>query len=250
MKRKIFILVIIIAMAFPVIGQEMTAKEIVNKADQKDRGNTYQGEMAMTIVRPKWERTVEMKSWSKGDEYFLILITAPAKDKGQVFLKRGNEMWNWVPAIERTIKLPPSMMGQSWMGSDFNNDDLVKQSSIVKDYTHTLLGTENIRGMDCYKIELIPLEDAAVVWGKIFLWITKENFNMWKTEFYDEEDYLVSTQNCYDLKDVGDRIIPMRFEIIPADEPAQKTVLEIKKVQYNLPINDSFFTQQNMKKVK
>ncbi len=123
---------------FGYLAQELTAKEIIDKADKKNRGDTQQGTMEMKIVRPDWERTVEMKSWSKGDDYFIIYITAPAKDKGQVFLKRKKEMWNWVPTIDRMIKIPPSMMMQSWMGSDFTNDDLVKQSSIVKDYTHTL----------------------------------------------------------------------------------------------------------------
>ena len=148
-------------------AQELTAKDIVRIADEKNRGETMQGEMSMTIIRPKWERTVSMKSWSKGDKYFMIYITEPAKEKGQVFLKVDKEMWNYVPTISRMIKIPPSMMMQSWMGSDFTNDDLVKQSSIVVDYDHTLLGEENIRGMECYKIELIPHEDAAVVWGKI-----------------------------------------------------------------------------------
>jgi len=148
-KLKLIVGIIMCGVLFSqfntITAQELSAKEIIDKADKKNRGETSQGTMAMKIVRPEWERNVEMKSWSKGDDYFLIYITAPAKDKGQVFLKRKKEMWNWVPSIERMIKIPPSMMMQSWMGSDFTNDDLVKQSSIVNDYTHTLLGEETIR---------------------------------------------------------------------------------------------------------
>jgi outer membrane lipoprotein-sorting protein len=231
-------------------SQDLTALDIIKIADEKNRGETMQGEMTMTIVRPKWERTISMKSWSKGDKYFIIYITAPAKEKGQVFLKVDKEMWNYVPTISRMIKIPPSMMMQSWMGSDFTNDDLVKQSSIVVDYDHNLLGEETVRGKACYKIELIPHEDAAVVWGKIISWITKDGYDLWKSEYYDEDGYLQNTQNAYDIKNFGDRDIPSRAEIIPADKEGEKTILLFENSVFNKPIDDSFFSKQNMKKVR
>ncbi len=232
------------------VAQQLTATEIVQKADEKNRGKTSQGEMTMTIIRPKWKRTISMKYWSKGDEYFMIYITAPAREKGQVFLKVGKEMWNYVPTISRMIKIPPSMMMQSWMGSDFTNDDLVKQSSIVKDYDHRLEGEETVRGMDCYKIVLTPHPDAPVVWGKIIAWITKDGYNMWKAEYYDEDDYLQNIENSYDIKRIGDRDIPSRLEMIPANEEGKKTVMEIINVVFDKPIDDSFFSKQNMKMVR
>lgn len=231
-------------------AQEFTAKEIITKADDKNRGETSQGEMKMTIIRPGWERTVSMKSWSKGTDYFLIYITAPAKEKGQVFLKREKEMWNWVPSIERMIKIPPSMMMQSWMGSDFTNDDLVKQSSLVIDYEHSLLENEIVREQDCFKIELIPKPDAPVVWGKIISWITKDGFNLWKSEYYDEDGYLVNIENASLIKKMGNREIPTRMEIIPADDEGKKTVLEFIDLVFDEPLDDNFFTQQNMKKIR
>ena len=246
MKKTNLILLAIILLSLPAIAQELTAKEIVDKADKKNRGDTQQGTMEMKIVRPDWERTVEMKSWSKGDDYFIIYITAPAKDKGQVFLKRKKEIWNWVPTIDRMIKIPPSMMMQSWMGSDFTNDDLVKQSSIVKDYTHTLLEEEVVREQLCYKIELIPHPDAPVVWGKIISWITKDGLNLWKSEYYDEDEFLINIENAYELKDFGDRTLPSRMEIVPADEPGKKTVLLMKDIIFNKPIEDNIFTKHNM----
>ncbi len=233
-----------------IIAQELSAKDIIDKADKKNRGKSSRGLMSMTIVRPRWERTIEMKNWSKGYDLFLLYITKPAKEKGQVFLKVGKEMWNYVPTISRMIKIPPSMMMQSWMGSDFTNDDLVKQSSIVVDYTHTLIGEEDVRGQLCYLIELIPLPDAPVVWGKIKSWVTKEGFNIWKTEYYDEDGYLQNTENAYDIKQMGDRAIPTKIEMIPVDEPGKKTILEIKDIEYNIDMDDSFFSKQNMKKVK
>ncbi|MDZ7808203.1 MAG: outer membrane lipoprotein-sorting protein [Gracilimonas sp.] len=118
------------------ILQAQNATEIVRKMDEKMRGESLEAEVTMTIVRPNWSREVSMKSWSRGTEYSMILITAPARDRGTAFLKRGNEIWNWVPSVGRTIKMPPSMMMQSWMGSDFTNDDLVRESSSVTDYDH------------------------------------------------------------------------------------------------------------------
>jgi outer membrane lipoprotein-sorting protein len=253
MNKKIGLLFIsCLLLNFSGNTQNLSATDIVKKADDKTRGLSSQGEMTMTMVRTGWQRSLTMKYWSKGTTHAIIYISAPAKDKGQVFLKIRNEMWNWQPKIQRMIKIPGSMMMQSWMGSDFTNDDLVKQSSIVSDYSHKLLGSENVRGMDCYKIEMIPKETATVVWGKVVLWITKTGFYMWKTEYYDEDNILVNTENAYNIKKMGDREIPTRMEIIPEEKEkqGQKTILEITQMVFNVKIDDSFFTQQNMKQVK
>jgi outer membrane lipoprotein-sorting protein len=229
--------------------QAQDALDIIKKADAKSRGNYAEQEMRMTIVRPDWTRSITMKSWSKGTEYALILITAPAKEKGQVFLKREKEMWNWVPSIERTIKIPPSMMMQSWMGSDFTNDDLVKESSIVVDYTHTLAGNENYSGVECWKIQLLPKPDAPVVWGKLVVWIDR-NYSQRKVEYYDEDGVLVNTMLLSEIRRMNDREIPTRMEMIPADEKNRKTVVEVLNAVYNKPIPDSYFSLQNIKIVR
>lgn len=236
-------------LAFPSNAQD--AREIIKKADEKMQGEeTSQSTMTMTIVRPTWQREISFKNWTKGRDYTLALVTAPAKEKGQTFLKRENEMWNWNPTINRLIKLPPSMMSQGWMGSDFSNDDLLKESSIVVDYTHTITGEEEIDGWECYKIELIPLEGAAVVWGKIYKWISKEEFLQMKSEYFDEDDYLIKTELAYDIKTMGGRLIPSKFELIPEEDEGHKTVVVMDEIQFNQPISDSFFSQQNMKKVR
>jgi outer membrane lipoprotein-sorting protein len=234
---------------FLLTAQELTAKEIIARADEKSRGLSSQGEMTMSIVRPNWSRTVSLKAWSKGTDYSIILITSPAKEKGQVFLKRKNEMWNWVPSIDKMIKIPPSMMLQSWMGSDFTNDDLVKQSSIVVDYNHKLLGKEVVRGQECYKLELVPLPDASVVWGKIISWITVKGYDLWRSEYYDEDMIRVNEENAYDIKRMGDRDIPTRMEMEPVNKKGNKTILLINTIRFNISIEESFFSQQNMKKV-
>ncbi len=247
MKTKIFTFILMIV-ATVINAQDI--KEIIKQADEKFRGNSSQGEMTMIIERPSWSRTVSMKNWTLGNGYSLIYITAPAKEKGQVFLKREKEMWNWVPNIERMIKIPPSMMMQSWMGSDFTNDDLVRESSLVKDYTHKLIGEETIENLVCYKAELIPFDDAPVVWGKVLMWISKEELHWLKAEFYDEDGYLVNTEILSDIKKMDDRAMPTRMEMIPADEEGHKTIMIFNDIKFNTKIKESFFSQQNMKRIR
>ncbi len=230
------------------IGQ--TAQEIVKKSNDNNLGITSQGVSKMIVVRPDWSREVEMKSWSKGTDYYLIYITSPARDKGQVFLKRKQELWNWMPSIGRMIKLPPSMMMQSWMGSDFTNDDLLKQSSLVTDYKHTIVAEETIYNHKTWKIEFIPKPDAPVVWGKIVMWITKAHYLQIKVEYFDETLELVNTMLGSKIKNIGDRMLPTKMEMIPADKPGNKTILEYSTIVFDKPIPDRFFSQQNMKKVK
>jgi outer membrane lipoprotein-sorting protein len=206
--------------------------------------------MTMTIVRPTWSREVSMKAWSLGTEYYLIYITAPAKDAGQVFLKRGNEMWNWMPNINRMIKIPPSMMSQSWMGSDFTNDDLVRMNSIIDDFTHSFIGEETIGGYPCHKIELIPKPDAAVVWGKIIMYVSKSEYYELKGEYYDEDGVLVNIMTASDIRQMGDRMLPARMEMVPVDKPGNKTLMNTVEMKYNVPLEEDFFSQQNMKVIK
>jgi len=249
MKKLIFSL-IGVGLSIALSGQTLSALEIVQRADSKSRGESSHSEMTMTIVRPTWQRSISMKVWSKGTDFALIKITEPAKDKGTGFLKRYKELWNWVPAIDRMIKMSSSVMGQSWMGSDFTNDDMVRESSMVKDYTQKLLGEEEVRGYQCYQIELLPLPDAPVVWGKVIVWIDKETFNFIRQENMDENFELAQTMENYDFKQFGDRLLPSRMEMTPADKTGQKTVITISKAQYNIPMEESFFSQQNLKTIQ
>jgi outer membrane lipoprotein-sorting protein len=249
MKRWTTIgMILLLGAALP--AQTPDAREIVRKADEKMRGLSNRAEMKMTIIRPAWTREMTMKTWGKGEEFALVLVTAPARDKGTAFLKRGREMWNWQPTIDRVVKMPPSMMSQSWLGSDFKNDDLVQQTSVVNDFSHKFLGSETIEARACHKIELVPREDAAIVWGKIIVWIDKTDYLELKTEFYDEDGYLVNTMLGKDIKTMGGRVLPARLEVIPADEPGHKTMLEYIWIEFDKPIEDSFFSVQNMKRVK
>ena len=250
-RKSILSISLVLGSALMILAQDLSPKEIIRKADEKFNGEqTSTRIMAMTIVRPTWERTIEFKNWTSGREYALTLITAPARDKGQSFLKRQNEMWNWNPTISRLIKLPPSMMSQGWMGSDYTNDDILRESSVVNDYDHQIVAEEEYEGRLCYKIKMVAKEDAAVIWGHQVRWIDKKDFLFMKSELYDEDGYLVRTELGSEIKTMDGRLIPTRIELIPAEEDGQKTIIEMKEVKFNEPIKDSFFSQQNMKRVR
>ncbi len=249
--NRIILTLLCTLISVSLTGQDLTAREIIRRADEQFNGEkTSVSEMAMTIVRPTWERTIEFKNWTSGRDYALTLITAPPREKGQTFLKRADEMWNWNPTIGRLIKLPPSMMSQGWMGSDYTNDDILKESSVVSDYYHELTGEETIGGRECYRIKMVAREDAPVIWGHQERWISKDNFLFMKAELYDQDGYLVRTELGSDVRTMDGRLIPTRLELIPAEEEGHKTIVEIRQITFNTPIEDRFFSQQNMKRIR
>jgi outer membrane lipoprotein-sorting protein len=234
-----------------LFAQDINATDIIRKADEKFNGEkSSYSVMSMTIIRPAWQRTIEFKSWTLGRDFALTLITAPPKEAGQAFLKRGPEMWSWNPSISRLIKLPPSMMSQGWMGSDYTNDDVLKESSVVKDYVHEIVGEESIGGRLCYKIKMTARKDASIVWGKQFRWIEKKDFLILRAELYDEDGYLVRTETGSVIKIMDGRTVTSRIEMVPAAEPENKTLLEIREIKFNIAVEGNFFSQQNMKMVR
>ena len=244
-------ILLISALSAPVSGQQsLTARQVIEKADRNMQGESSIGTMTMTIKRPTWDRTIGFKNWAKGRELALTLVTEPAREKGQTFLKRGNDMWNYVPSIGRLVKLPPSMMSQGWMGSDYTNDDILNESSLVIDYDHELLGTEDLYGIKCFKISMIPKEESSIVWGKIITWVSTGDFLFLRSEYYDEDQSLVRTETAGEIKTMDGRKIPTRLEIIPADEPQNRTIVVIQSMDFDVKIDDGFFSQQNMKSVK
>lgn len=225
------------------------AAAIVQAADAKMRGNSMEVQLTIKTIRPTWSRSMDVKAWSKGKDLSMILIQSPARDKGIVFLKRNKEVWNWMPVLERIIKLPPSMMSQSWMGTDFTNDDLVRESSVVHDYQHRIVGDTIVAGRTCYIIEMIPKPQAAVVWSKLLVCIDKKDLMELHSRFYDEDGLLVNTMQAYDVQLMDGRLIPTRFIMLPAGKPGQRTEMIYRSIRYNLPLEDNFFTVNQMKKI-
>jgi len=225
-------------------------REIIRRMDENMRGNASYSEMTMEVVRPRYTREVSMRSWTLGEDYALIYVTAPARDQGTAFLKRGNEIWNYQPNIDRTVKMPPSMMSQSWMGSDFTNDDLVNASSLVDDYTHRFLGEEDVDGHMSYIIEMIPTPENPVVYEKIIQYVSKDYYLPVRTENYDERDQLVNTIHFREIKTMGGRPRPIIMEVIPEDQANRRTVITTHAADFNIDVSERFFSIENLTEIQ
>lgn len=223
------------------------ATQILQKMDKMMRGETMQGRYRMEIVHPGWQRTMKFEFYSVGLEKSFIKMLAPAKNRGVKFLKINTEMWNYIPKVNRVIKIPPSMMLQSWMGSDFTNDDLVKESSVVEDYTHLLLPDEKMAGVTAHKIELTAKPDAPVVWDKIMYWVRTEDLLPLRADHFNQKGERIRQVIFSDIQQFGDRKLPAKMEMLLDKKPGNRTTLVLEKGKFNAKIPKGIFTQQNLR---
>lgn len=233
--------------SIPIWACCQSADEILQKADKKMRGSSSQAILIIKTVRPTWSRELTMKVWMKGKDLALLSVQSPAKEKGIIFLKRKKEVWNWIPTLERTIKLPPSMMSNSWMGTDFTNDDLVRESSITEDYTSVLLKDTMIDQRECYFIQCIPKPQTAIVWSKLHVAIDKKDFLELYTEFYDDEGTMINTMKGTNIQLMDGRLIPTHFIMTPTDKKNQHTEINYREIFFDRLIDDHLFTLENIK---
>ena len=222
------------------------AQDIVRAAIDYWRGTSSYGEMTMTIHRPDWERSMSMRAWTQGEDRSLVRVTAPKKDKGNGTLIDDNNMWSYSPKINRVIKVPSSMMGQSWMGSDFSNKDISRVDDIIDQYDHSILGDEEQDGHIVYRIESIPHEDAAVVWGKEILMIRDDNILL-EHSFYDQDGELVKRLLSLEIGEMGGRIVVTRERMQKVDAPGEWTEIIVDSMEYDLDLKDSLFTLSNLR---
>ena len=249
-SQKFFLIVTLLLIGKISLAQsDPEALRIIKKVEDQIRGESSEAIISMSIIRPDYTRSISMKTWSLGDDYGLTLITAPARDKGMAFLKRGREVWNWQPSINRTIKMPPSMMSQGWMGSDLTTEDLVRQNSIINDYAHKMKPDQNYQDIPCYVIELVPKPTAAVVWGKILMYVSKSDYLQYKSEFYDEDMKLINVIIGSAPKSIGKRKILTEMEIRPVGKASQKTIFKYEDIRFDVPIKQEFFSIQNLKRI-
>jgi len=251
MKNNIIIyglagVIAVIGMFTVYAGSSGDVDEIIEKIDELYRSNTSYAEMEMEIITPHWERTLAMKAWTEGMEKTFIRITAPAKEKGVSTLRIENEMWNYLPKTNKVIKVPPSMMMSSWMGSDFTNDDLVSEFTFTEDYHFHTISADSIRD-DRILIEAIPKEDRPIVWGKVFLYIQKSDTLPVREEFYDEKGRLMRLMKFKEVKNIDDRRIPSVMILIPQDEEGNKTILRYRKVDFNRDIPSDIFSLRHLR---
>ena len=227
---------------------ERSAKEILDKIDKMWRGSSSIGTYVMKIKTAHWERSLRIKSWTKGLDYTMIRIEYPKKEKGVSTLKVENNLWNYLPKINRVIKVPSSLMMGSWMGSHFTNDDLVKESTLVDDYRHSITFEGRREGREVYEITLLPKEDAAVVWGKIVILIRKKDLIPLYEEFFDEKEKPVRKMTFSDAKTMGGRLMPTRMMVTPYDKPGEFTEIIYVEIAFDMELPDAFFSLRNLKK--
>ena len=220
---------------------------VVKKIDQLYRSETSHAEMEMHIVTPHWERTLAMTVWTQGMSKTFIRITAPKKEQGVATLRIGNEMWNYLPKTNKVMKIPPSMMMGSWMGSDFTNDDLVRESSMLDDYTYQYVTPEDAASDHLY-VQLIPKEDSPIVWGKIVAAVQSDGYIPVWQRFYDEKGNLMRVMNFKEIKTFGDKIAPSVMEMIPQNKEGHKTVVRWMNATFDSDIDDKIFTRRNLQR--
>lgn len=239
-------LLILAAVCVHGAAQEPAGRDILDRVEKRLWGNSVHGRYEMSVTTPNWQRTLDLLVWIDRPDKSLIRILSPAKEAGIGSLRIKTEMWNYLPSVERIIKIPPSMMLQPWMGSDFTNDDLVKESSILDDYTHRLLPPAQDAG-DVWLIEALPKPDAAVVWGKILYTVRRPDAMPLKQEFYNERGELIRVLSFHDIRSVGGRVMPTQWEMRPVAKPGNRTTIVIKDAVYDRPIDPEIFTQRNLR---
>ncbi len=230
-----------------VLAEAPDARAIVAQVEQRLWGNTSQGRYAMTITTPYWQRTLVLQVWMQRPDKSFINIRSPAKEAGVASLRIKDEMWNYLPKVERTVKVPPSMMLQAWMGSDFTNDDLVKESSMIDDYTHELVAEEKINGEPVYRIKSIPKPNAPVVWGKLIYRVRQSDLMPLSFAYYDERDRLIKSLTFSEVRDMDGRKVPIRWEMRSTDKPENSTVIRLDEVTFDRPISPKIFTLRNLR---
>jgi outer membrane lipoprotein-sorting protein len=244
--RPFLLLMLWAAMAAGAPGQ--TAEEIIRRSEDLIKGKTCQGKFVMTVTTPSYTRTMEMDSWWVGNEKALILIRSPKKEAGNKTLKIGNELWSYLKNTETTIKLPPSMMLQSWNGSDFTNDDLVRESNLSRDYHHAITGEATAGGERCWVIELLPKPNAPVVWGKVVYWVRKSDTLPASQEYYDEQGTLMRSMIFSEYRVMGGRTLPTRWVMVNRAKAGHQTAFEIKEIRFDVPLKDDIFSFRQLEK--
>lgn len=230
----------------PSQASSLTAQEILDRVDDLYRGTSSHGKMTMVVVTEHWKRTLSLDFWSKGKDKSLIRIVAPLKEKGTSTLKSGNEIWNYLPKVNRVIKLPSSMMSASWMGSHFTNDDLVKESRFTQDYTFKISYEGKREGQEIVELVCTPKPEAPVVWGKVEVVVRRSDYLPTTVRYYDEGLHLARTMVFSDFKTLSGRSLPTLMTLTPADKPHERTEVSYQEITFDVALSDDFFSLRNL----
>ncbi len=243
---RLLILILGILFLSPSMAQVPDAAQLIRNAMDHWRGLTSYSDMTMTIHRPDWERSMTMRSWSKGDKLSLVRIVEPKKDAGNGTLLNDNNMWTFSPKINRIIKIPSSMMSHSWRGSDFSNKDISKSTDIIDQYDHELVGHEERDGHIYYTISSVPHEDAAVVWGKE-VYTIRDDYVLMEQQFWDQDGVLVKAMKTLEVVEMGGRAVARVMRMGKVDTPDAWTQMTANSIEFDLELPDKLFTLSNLR---
>jgi outer membrane lipoprotein-sorting protein len=250
-REKIIIFSMVFLMVLPPAialseNTGLSSESILNHVDDLFRGDSSYAIMAMNVVTKHYTREMTMEGWTRGKDYSLIRVLSPLKEKDTSTLKAGNNIWNYLPKVNRVIKIPSSMMGGSWMGSHFTNDDLIKESRMADDYEHSIAFDGLREGVAMIDLELIPKPEAAVVWGKVIVSVRKKDLMPLKIDYYGERLDLERTMVFTDIREMGGRLLPAVVRINPTDKPQEYTQIIYKEIAFDLELKDSFFSLRTL----
>ncbi len=231
-----------------IASPPVDAPAIVDRVDRLLRGDSSEGELTMSVVTRRWTRALTMKVWSQGTEKALVKVTAPPKEAGTATLKSGNDIWNYLPKIDRVIRIPTSMMMASWMGSHFTHDDLVKDSRLVRDYEIETAFDGGRGGTRVWEFWLTPKPEAPVVWGKIVLEVRQDDLMPTWARYYGDDAELKRTMTFSDFRVMGGRLVPATMTAVPADKPDEATIIRYSSLRFDVPLPPDTFTLAALKR--
>ena len=237
-----------LTVAAPAAAQ-VDATAIIDRVDRLLRGDSSRGVATMEVVTEHWERRMTMEIWSLGTDYSLVRLRAPQKEAGTATLKAEDDIWNYLPKVDRTIKVPASMMGGAWMGSHFTNDDLVKESRLIDDYDIEIaFDGDDPDGVAVWEFRLTPKPEAAVVWGFVEYRIRqRDDMPLW-AKFYDEDGDLARTMEHGEFAEFGGRVVPGVMDMYPADKPGERTSIRYEELEFDIDVEPSFFSLRTLQR--
>jgi outer membrane lipoprotein-sorting protein len=235
---------LLLACAAPALAQ--TPREIIDRVDRMLRGASSRADIGMEVATEHWSRSLEMRAWSLGTEYALIRVTAPPREAGTATLKVHEEVWNYLPRVDRTIKIPPSLMMGAWMGSHFTNDDLVKESRMIDDYDIAISFEGDRAGAQVWEFTLTPKPTAAVVWGRIVQQVRRADLMPTWARYYDERGTLIRTMTFSDYRTFGSRLVPTVMTVRPEDKPNERTVIRYRDLEFDVRLTPDFFSLRSL----
>ncbi len=241
----------------PVLSTQDTAsaaepqpdiKILLAQMDEVLRGKSHDMTVVLHVKTSRWERDYKIRVWMKGIDYTFARVLSPSKSEGQGFLRVQSRLWQYLPSAERTILIPPSLMLDDFMGSDFSNDDFVKLSYMPRDYDGSVAGEEKIDGFDCYRLELIPKPDAPVTYGKLVVWLRQKDSAPVRWDFFNEKLVHIRTLEYSDFKSFGTHEIPTVWKMSNHKDKDRSTTVTIQEAAFDQEIPDSLFTKSNLEK--